>query len=702
MTTLLIDNYDSYTFNLYQLLAQVEGEEPIVARNDEVAWSELAAEGWDRIVVSPGPGRPERARDLGVCAQALAQDEIPVLGVCLGHQGLAHVCGANVVPGADVVHGRISPVFHRGEGLFDGIPQGFEAVRYHSLVVEPALPPELETIAWADDGTVMAIRDRGRCAWGVQFHPESIGTEHGERLISNFLALAPAARRPRTGRALRTTAVPHGRPPLQPSGAVQLAHRVVEGTPDAEALFQALFGDRDHAFWLDSSLVDAQLSRFSFMGAAMGSLGAEVRYRVEGSRLTVTRDAVVVQEREETLFAFLSRELARLHTTSPELPFDLNGGFVGYLGYELKGDCGGAVAHRAELPDAFLLLADRIVAIDHELGRAHLLALSDVSPEDVAAAESWVRRSAVTLAALPALAEPQTTAAECASLQFELRRGRAHYMANVEACKRLLEAGESYEICLTNSIALPAPPDTFELYRVLRRVNPAPYSAYLRLREGAVLSSSPERYLRVRRDRSVEAKPIKGTAPRRADPRADAEARDGLLRSAKDRAEHLMIVDLLRNDLGRVSQIDSIYVAKLMDVESYETVHQLVSTIRGLLRDDVDLPDCIRATFPGGSMTGAPKLRTMEIIDGLEDGPRGVYSGALGYLALNGTADLSIVIRTLVATARGATIGSGGAVVMLSDAGQEFDEMLLKAQPLLDAASSAAAAARAAVALSGR
>ncbi len=681
---MLIDNYDSYTFNLYQLIAAVAGEEPVVVRNDEIEWSALAAHAWDRIVVSPGPGRPERERDLGVGRAALAQGEIPVLGVCLGHQGLAHVRGGSVVPATEIIHGRISRVFHRGDGLFAGIPQGFRAVRYHSLIVEPALPPELEAIAWADDGTLMAICDRQRPAWGVQFHPESIGTEHGAQLVENFLAMTPARRRRASvAPALRSTVVPGGRAPARNSGAVRIAQRVLDRATDAESAFAALFGDRQHAFWLDSSRVDPALSRFSFQGAAMGALGAEVRYRVTGSRLTVTRGGDS-RAHEETLFAFLSRELARLHTDSPELPFDLNGGFVGYLGYELKADCGGADVHEAELPDAFLLLADRQLVIDHAQERTFLLALADGSAAELAAAEAWLDATTATLDDLPALEDPDVLDhGEVAAPEFRLGRGREHYMANVETCKALLESGESYEICLTNTLALPAPRDSFELYRVLRRVNPAPYGAYVRMREGAVLSSSPERFLRVTRDRTVEAKPIKGTAARARDRSADAAARDALARSPKDRAEHLMIVDLLRNDLGLVSRIGSVHVPKLMDVESYETMHQLVSTIRGRLRDDVDIVDCIRATFPGGSMTGAPKLRTMEIIDALEGAPRGVYSGALGYLALNGTADLSIVIRTLVATEAGASIGSGGAIVMLSDAAAEYDEMLLKAQPLL-------------------
>jgi para-aminobenzoate synthetase len=263
--------------------------------------------------------------------------------------------------------------------------------------------------------------------------------------------------------------------------------------------------------------------------------------------------------------------------------------------------------------------------------------------------------------------------------ELSLARSRDQYLEDVEASIDHLLDGDSYEICLTNQLTIETHIDPLTLYRRLRRANPAPFAAYLRFGDFAVLSSSPERFLRVGRDRDVEARPIKGTSRRGATPEEDTRLAAALAADEKNRAENLMIVDLLRNDLGAICEVGSVSVPEMMSVETYETVHQLVSSVRGRLCPEAAALDAVRSCFPPGSMTGAPKRRTTEILDRLEGAPRGVYSGAIGWLGLGGAADLAVAIRTIVLAGHRATIGAGGAVVLQSRPEREYEEMLLKA-----------------------
>ncbi|MEY9214555.1 aminodeoxychorismate synthase component I [Thermobifida halotolerans] len=688
MRTLLIDNYDSYTYNLFQMIAEVNGEEPTVVTND-ASDTDLDFDRFDSIVVSPGPGHPERPRDFGVSAAVIARASVPVLGVCLGHQGIAASEGAAVLPAKEARHGYLTRVTHTGEGLFEGIPQEFTAVRYHSLAVAEPLPESLEAVAWAEDGTLMALRHRTRPLWGVQFHPESIETDHGHRLLENFRRLA-AAHNTVSGRRGGSGTAGTERPG-RTTEHTQLHVRVVEAAVDTQALFSRLYADSpEPSFWLDSARIEPGWSRFSFLGDTAGPLAETVRYRVEDQEVEVTRTGEAPRRVLGTVFDYLGRELARRRVDNTELPFDFTCGYVGYFGYETKADCGSPNRHRSPAPDAVWLFADRFVAVDHQEDATYLVAMSDGTADSVAQAVDWLEKTASVVQFLIRSAPEPRPAADGAAapvdVEAHLTVGRDRYVADIGVCQSKLLEGESYEICLTNSVWLPAVEDGYQFYTRLRAVNPAPYGAYLRLGEELeVACSSPERFLSITRDGGVETKPIKGTAPRGATPEEDARLRDSLTSSAKTRAENLMIVDLLRNDLGRVCEVGSVHVPRLMATESYTTVHQLVSTIRGRLRTETDAVDCVRACFPGGSMTGAPKLRTMEIIDELETEARGVYSGSIGYLSCNGAADLNIVIRTAVRIGDRWRIGAGGAIVLDSDPQEEYEEMLLKANAPLRA-----------------
>ncbi len=699
MSTLLVDNYDSYTYNVFHLLAAVSGEEPIVIHNDMVSWRALSRWDFDAIVLSPGPGRPERWHDFGVCSDILRSSEIPVLGVCLGHQGLGRVLSGLVGTAPRAMHGRLSEVQHVGSGLFQDIPQDFSVVRYHSLAVTGPIGPEGRVTAWTEDGVVMGIEHRRRPLWGVQFHPESVATEHGRAIIENFYALARRHRAPRASRASRPAMAPRpARRPRARAGGdsrVKLSVRTLPGAPSTELLFQRLFGAAEHAFWLDSADAPTALAQCSYLGTSAGADRCVLEYEVGEGRVTRHgAEGSTVEYR--SIFDVLDRELSERAIEAPaEIARGLLGGFVGYLGYECKADCGSPAVHSSDVPDAVLMLANRVVAVDHTRGCTHLLALGGEEETEREGrgrggeeyawdAERWLREAeAVVREALGAPAETSPVALgdpRADPVTFRCGRGREQYLADIRRCQAALTAGESYEVCLTDQISTAASPEPFECYRLLRRRNPAPFAAYLKLGDLAVLSSSPERFLAVDRDRRVQARPIKGTAPRSADGARDGELRGELLHDEKTFAEHLMIVDLLRNDLGRVCELDSVRVPEFMVVESYPTVHQLISTVTGVLESERTPVDCVRACFPGGSMTGAPKLRTMGIIDDIERVARGVYSGALGYFGLDGSVDLSIVIRTIVLRPGATTIGAGGAIVMQSDPEEEFDELLLKAR----------------------
>ncbi|WP_433263458.1 aminodeoxychorismate synthase component I [Actinosynnema sp. CS-041913] len=656
MRTLLIDNYDSFTFNLFQYLAQVNGREPVVIANDDPGFRMSDLRRFDNVVISPGPGRPQNPADFGLCRAVIDHADLPLLGVCLGHQGLCLSYGASVGL-VTPRHGVVDLVRHTGTDLFAGLPSPLPVVRYHSLAVSD-LPAELQAVAWAaSDDVLMGVRHRSRPAWGVQFHPESICTGSGHALLANFRDLSG-------GTAGAADPVP---PAAVAAPAREVTVRRVDVHPSPEQVFSALYGGSSDAFWLDSSLV-GERGRFSVMGDAGGPLARVATYDVWTGRVSVGDD-----EFDGPFFDWLEADLAAHRVAPPDVPFEFALGWVGYLGYELKAECGGAAAHRSEQPDSAFVFADRALVFDHVERCVYLLTLTD--------SDDWVRRTAAVLEAFDE--RPVVGAAGAVVGSVRLRHNRAQYLKLVDACQEAITAGESYEVCLTNMVTWHGAVDPWEAYRFLRAESPAPFGALLRFGPLSVLSTSPERFIRVDRQGVVESEPIKGTRPRGATPAADRALRTALATSAKDRAENLMIVDLVRNDLGHCAEVGSVEVPRIFAVESYATVHQLVSTVRARLRPGSSAVAAVRAAFPGGSMTGAPKIRTMQIIDGLEAGPRGVYSGALGYFSLSGTADFSIVIRTLVADRDKVSFGVGGAVIALSDPAEEFEETAVKATALL-------------------
>ncbi|KAL8272535.1 hypothetical protein Esti_003534 [Eimeria stiedai] len=887
--TLLIDNYDSFTYNLYQLIAVVNGTPPAVVFNDAFGgdWEKvcMAFPDIDNIVISPGPGTPENPADFGLSACAFTSDTKPVLGICLGHQGLGYNCGGKITQAPEIVHGRCSLVEFSSEcRLFKGLGASASVARYHSLCIDPHCLPEcLSVTAWtrAPSFTIMGVQHRRQPFFGIQFHPESVGTPCGERILSNFNAFT---REWRKVRCCNLTQQVSYKPPRM-CGLLQLRKKALRGEgregvqqrlwevnvaevyihPNGEVhparsagappvlnscrLFERLFADSPVCFWLDSSSADPSLassgpverdavSRFSFMGDALGpcafaleswtdkstrqfftcpqgcQCSADTRGKAwhsremnvdpfdalradglvtsgqEALRLRRWRAAVTPGEASGEVGEVRQVLEEEAHAATPP-PFDFWGGFVGYFAYELRhracarlreaqGDSSASPATAdkegppSEAPSSnqrprggplprhplsLWLFVDRFVALDNHESRCYIVWLSPLSradgdeltkakgppqqgaPHDAVTCEplaSALTGGRVTQEACRSIARIQESWAtsivreiagcfgfnssqekqekkeaheeemkEEATLRFRWALAEAMYKAAIRTALDEIEKGNAYEVCLTDQTTAAYDPqeDTptpFELYARLRAKNRAKLGAFLKcdwsgrlvgskqqLVEGektavAVCCASPELFLHVGAKGWVESRPTKGTRRRGRSPQEDEKLKADLAESEKDKAEHMMIVDLVRSDLGRVCVEGSVSVPRFLVVETHPAVHHMVSVVRGHLKTDAcDAIDAVVAAFPGGSMTGAPKISAMRIIDRCEAGPRGIYSGSLGFFSLTKAACLNIVIRTAVCGPNQISVGSGGAIINLSNVDEEYEEKRLKAASVI-------------------
>ena len=458
----------------------------------------------------------------------------------------------------------------------------------------------------------------------------------------------------------------------------------LKGVPEAPRCFDAMAG-RPFSFFLDSGMDPARLGRYSFMGS-----DPFLVLRSRGDNIKIIKDGVEEVVRGNP-FDVLSGLLDKYSLEDAGAPVSFLGGAVGYFSYDL---CHfierlpSRAVDDLQLPECYLAFYDAITAFDHRENIAYIISTGfpelDETKRLKRARDRLHRLKILILDRLPVLEIIEVLRSPPGVLKSNF--SHQAYLEAVERAREYICAGDIFQVNLSQRLEAELPVPTYELYRRLRKINPAPFASYFNFDGVAIIGASPERFLNVQGD-MVETRPIKGTRPRGRTPEEDYALADDLLKSVKDRAENTMIVDLERNDLGRVCRYGSVRVTEHAVLETYPTVFHLTSTVIGQLCEGKSRIDLLKATFPGGSITGAPKVRAMEIIDELEPTRRSVYTGSLGYLSFGRAMDLNIVIRTIIVKDSRAYFQVGGAVVYDSEPESEYIETLDKGKALIQALS---------------
>ncbi|EPY53703.1 para-aminobenzoate synthase [Schizosaccharomyces cryophilus OY26] len=691
LRVLLVDCYDSYTFNVHDLIQRASNECSITT----VHWDTGGLDLWDSlyffdaIFIGPGPGSPSEYASV---LDKVWHSDIPTLGICLGFQSLALHYGCSVDKMLTLPwHGRISNILTTNDSIFQDLPS-VKGMRYHSLCVDSIPTGALRVLAKSvEDQIIMAIEAIEKPHYGILYHPESVGSSDAVSIVQNFLNIVRKFRtkKPTSSStytnfdALDIQPSPFIKNPKTPSLRI---HSQEIPWVDPLTAVEYLNNANKPVCFLDSA---KNPGKFSIIGFFEGPLAHFIHYKKSVNTTFIVNCQNNLEKEYKGDFWESVAKFMEEHKAFPiesALPFHC--GIIGAIGYECSEYSSRSIAETSLFPqshknnkrnyvDAELAFVDRSIVFDLEKEKAYVQTLlpSDDSIriwwEDLLFDLQNFQKNKIKTYSFGSVNKIPT---------------EQEYCNHVQKCQQRLLAGDSYEMCLTDTTFVSAHPNMsdYDLYLRARFHNPASFAGFLRFPHLTLLCCSPERFMKFK-DSTCHFSPIKGTL--RKDLQMTYEEARSKLLNPKDTAELNMIIDLIRNDLHQLAKKNSVEVPQLYQVEEHPTVYSLLSHIYGQVDKPITAWDVLAKCFPPGSMTGAPKLRTVRMLEDLEPHGRGIYSGTLGYWDVSGSSEFNVIIRSAFKYTEDNLwrIGAGGAVTVLSTSLGEYEEMLLKANSILPA-----------------
>ncbi|EPX71104.1 para-aminobenzoate synthase [Schizosaccharomyces octosporus yFS286] len=688
---LLVDCYDSYTFNVHDLIQRVSSECTITT----VHWDTARPDLWDRlncfdaIFIGPGPGNPS---EYAFVFEKIWNSDVPTLGICLGFQSLAlyYGCSVDKMPTLPW-HGRASSIRTTNDSIYQNLPL-VKGMRYHSLYVDSIPTNALRVLAKStEDQIIMAIEAVEKPHYGILYHPESIGSSDAVSIVRNFFNVVRKSRMKNQSTASRVTgfdALEIQPSPFIKNPGIPTMRISSQEIPwvDPLTVVDYLINVNKPICFLDSA---KKPGKFSIVGFFDGPFSHFIRYKKSISTTYIVNCHNNREEKYEGDFWEIVAKFMDQHKAFPidsKLPF--HGGIIGAIGYECSDYSSRSIAEISSFADsaerneknyvdAELAFVDRSIVFDLEDKKAYVQTLH---PTDDRLHIWWKD----LLCDLEKFNKRTTKPHGCGSTTK--KPTEQDYTDRVRVCQEKLLAGDSYEMCLTDTTFASTDPylSDYDLYLQVRSHNPSSFAGFLRFPHLTLLCCSPERFMKYENS-TCHFSPIKGTL-KKGPQMTYEEARSKLL-NPKDTAELNMIIDLIRNDLHQLAKKGSVEVPQLYQVEEHPTVYSLLSHIYGQVDKSVTAWDVLAKCFPPGSMTGAPKLRTVRMLEELEPHGRGIYSGTLGYWDVTGSSEFNVVIRSAFKYDEDNLwrIGAGGAVTVLSTPLGEYEEMLLKVNSILPA-----------------